>query len=46
MLIIGLGNPDPLLEETYHNVGVLAVQWLAKQAATATEASRRILGHP
>jgi peptidyl-tRNA hydrolase, PTH1 family len=29
-LIIGLGNPDPLLEETYHNVGVLAVQWLAE----------------
>jgi PTH1 family peptidyl-tRNA hydrolase len=31
-LIIGLGNPDPLLEETYHNVGVLAVQWLAAHA--------------
>ena len=22
-LIIGLGNPDPALEETYHNVGGL-----------------------
>jgi PTH1 family peptidyl-tRNA hydrolase len=32
-LIIGLGNPDPLLEGTYHNVGVLAVQWLAEHAA-------------
>jgi len=32
-LIIGLGNPDPVLEETYHNVGVLAVQWLAEHAA-------------
>ncbi len=28
-LIIGLGNPDPLLENTYHNVGVLAVEQLA-----------------
>jgi PTH1 family peptidyl-tRNA hydrolase len=37
-LIIGLGNPDPILEETYHNVGVLAVQWLAAHAApTDTE---------
>jgi PTH1 family peptidyl-tRNA hydrolase len=31
-LIIGLGNPDPVLEETYHNVGVLAVQWLTAHA--------------
>jgi PTH1 family peptidyl-tRNA hydrolase len=31
-LIIGLGNPDPVLEETYHNVGVLAVQWLAQHS--------------
>jgi len=31
-LIIGLGNPDPVLEETYHNVGVLAVEWLATKA--------------
>lgn len=31
-LIIGLGNPDPALEETYHNVGALAVQWLAAHA--------------
>ncbi len=31
-LIIGLGNPDPSLAETYHNVGVLAVQWLAGYA--------------
>lgn len=29
-LIIGLGNPDPLLENTYHNIGVLAVEWLAQ----------------
>ena len=29
-LIIGLGNPDPILEETYHNVGLIAVQWLAE----------------
>ena len=32
-LIIGLGNPDPALEETYHNVGALAVQWIAEHAA-------------
>ncbi|HUC31333.1 MAG TPA: aminoacyl-tRNA hydrolase [Candidatus Paceibacterota bacterium] len=31
-LIIGLGNPDPTLEETYHNVGALAVQWIAEHA--------------
>ena len=31
-LIIGLGNPDPSLENTYHNVGVLAVQWIAEHA--------------
>lgn len=31
-LIIGLGNPDPTLEETYHNVGTLAVQWMADHA--------------
>jgi PTH1 family peptidyl-tRNA hydrolase len=32
-LIIGLGNPDPALTDTYHNVGALAVQWLAEHAA-------------
>ena len=32
MLIIGLGNPDPTLESTYHNVGALAVQWIAEHA--------------
>jgi PTH1 family peptidyl-tRNA hydrolase len=32
-LIIGLGNPDPTLEGTYHNVGALAVQWIAEHAA-------------
>jgi PTH1 family peptidyl-tRNA hydrolase len=31
-LIIGLGNPDPALEGTYHNVGTLAVQWIAEHA--------------
>jgi PTH1 family peptidyl-tRNA hydrolase len=31
-LIIGLGNPDPALETTYHNVGALAVQWIAEHA--------------
>jgi len=31
-LIIGLGNPDPALAETYHNVGVLAMQWIAEHA--------------
>lgn len=30
-LIIGLGNPDPLLENTYHNVGTLAVEYLAPE---------------
>jgi PTH1 family peptidyl-tRNA hydrolase len=32
-LIIGLGNPDPALETTYHNVGALAMQWIAEHAA-------------
>jgi PTH1 family peptidyl-tRNA hydrolase len=31
-LIIGLGNPDPALENTYHNVGALAVRWIAEHA--------------
>ncbi len=31
-LIIGLGNPDPTLEETYHNIGSRAVQWIADNA--------------
>lgn len=31
-LIIGLGNPDPTLTETYHNVGVIAVEWFAENA--------------
>ena len=39
-LIIGLGNPDTALEETYHNVGTLAVQFArlsgAKVFATAS----------
>ncbi len=29
-LVIGLGNPDPALERTYHNVGALAVAWIAE----------------
>lgn len=32
-LIIGLGNPDPALADTYHNVGILAMQWIAEHAA-------------
>ena len=38
-LIIGLGNPDPALENTYHNVGTLAVEWLAARAAEADGAA-------
>jgi len=34
-LIIGLGNPDPALAETYHNVGALAVRRIAERAAEA-----------
>ena len=30
-LLLDLGNPDPLLENTYHNVGVLAVEKLAEK---------------
>jgi peptidyl-tRNA hydrolase, PTH1 family len=33
ILIMGLGNPDPEFEETYHNVGMMAVEWLAARAA-------------
>jgi PTH1 family peptidyl-tRNA hydrolase len=30
-IVIGLGNPDPLLENTYHNAGTLALLFLAKK---------------
>jgi PTH1 family peptidyl-tRNA hydrolase len=39
-LIIGLGNPDPALEDTYHNVGVLAVEWLAEHDSGADGAQK------
>ncbi len=39
-LIIGLGNPDPALEETYHNAGALAVQWIAEHAPDGTPAPK------
>lgn len=29
-VIIGLGNPDPLLLNTYHNVGIMALEALGK----------------
>ena len=34
-LIIGLGNPDPAFENTYHNIGSLAVQRIAEHAANS-----------
>jgi PTH1 family peptidyl-tRNA hydrolase len=39
-LIIGLGNPDPTLEETYHNVGALAVQWIAEHGPGEASTTR------
>jgi PTH1 family peptidyl-tRNA hydrolase len=39
-LIIGLGNPDPALEETYHNAGALAVQWIAEHQGSTDGAVR------
>jgi PTH1 family peptidyl-tRNA hydrolase len=30
-LVIGLGNPDPKYEETYHNAGKTFVSWLVKE---------------
>jgi PTH1 family peptidyl-tRNA hydrolase len=47
-LIIGLGNPDPALTDTYHNVGVLAMQWIAEHAAEnggATAAALKFRTH-
>jgi PTH1 family peptidyl-tRNA hydrolase len=43
-LIIGLGNPDPALENTYHNVGTLAVTWLAARAAEKGDAAAGNVG--
>jgi len=28
---MGLGNPDPKYQNTYHNIGILAIRWLAKK---------------
>jgi PTH1 family peptidyl-tRNA hydrolase len=39
-LIMGLGNPDPTLEGTYHNVGVLAVRWMAEHAMDGASAPK------
>ena len=39
-LIIGLGNPDPALEETYHNAGALAMQWIAEHQGSTDGAVR------
>jgi PTH1 family peptidyl-tRNA hydrolase len=39
-LIIGLGNPDPALEETYHNAGALAVEWIVEHAGSTDGAVR------
>lgn len=37
VIIMGLGNPDPLLADTYHNAGTQAVRRLAEHAARAEE---------
>jgi len=39
-LIIGLGNPDPALENTYHNAGALAVQWIAEHVTDGDPAPK------
>lgn len=44
-LIIGLGNPDPELLNTYHNVGVLAVDRLAADAAEGSGAELKFRAH-
>jgi peptidyl-tRNA hydrolase, PTH1 family len=44
-LIIGLGNPDPDLLNTYHNVGVLAVEWLAARAAESGDTAPKFRAH-
>jgi PTH1 family peptidyl-tRNA hydrolase len=38
-LIIGLGNPDPLLKDTYHNVGMLALDRLVQDRSPESNAS-------
>jgi PTH1 family peptidyl-tRNA hydrolase len=44
-LIIGLGNPDPALENTYHNVGALAVQWIAEHATADGGSTPKFRAH-
>jgi PTH1 family peptidyl-tRNA hydrolase len=40
-IVVGLGNPDPAYERTYHNAGALAVAALASGASWRTKPSFR-----
>src|SRR6185436_8422860 len=48
-IILGLGNPGAEYENTYHNVGVLAVEYLAKAIANGEDfewkAERKLFLH-
>jgi len=40
-MIIGLGNPEPKYDSTYHNVGTLAVNYLIKAAENSMSLAKK-----
>lgn len=43
-LVVGLGNPGPEYAATRHNVGAMAVEWLAKSCSVSLSRNKKVLG--